>query len=69
MLGLEDEDYGIDIEIDKENDKLREDNMYVVKKEKILDEKLKKIDEVFRMVLEIYRNGLIRGFFLIFFRV
>lgn len=61
LLGLDDEDYGIDIETDKENDKSREDNTYVAKKEKILDEKLKKIDEVFRMVSEIYRNGPTRG--------
>lgn len=60
LLGVED-DYEIDIETDKENDKPREDNTYIAKKEKILDEKLKKIDEVFRMVSEIYRNGPTRG--------
>lgn len=32
----------------------------------MLDEKLKKIDEVFKMVFEMYRNGFIKGFFGIF---
>lgn len=59
LLGLGDDDYEIDQEIDKENSKPEEES--ISKKEKMLDKKLKKIDEVFRMVSEIYRNGPTRG--------
>lgn len=61
LLGLGDEDYEIDQETVKENDKSEEDSTCISKKEKILDEKLKKIDEVFRMISEINRNDPTRG--------
>lgn len=61
LLGLGDEDYEIDQETVKENGKPEEDSTCISKKEKILDEKLKKIDEVFKMVSEINRNGPTRG--------
>lgn len=47
-------DYEIDMVIEKENGKAEGDSL---SKKEMLDEKLKKIDEVFKMVSEIYRNG------------
>lgn len=51
------DDYEIDLVIEKENCKAEKDSL---SKKKMLDEKLKKIDEVFKMV--IYRNGPTKGF-------
>lgn len=56
LLGCINE-YKIDPVVDKENGDQADD--IVTKKEKMLYEQLKKIDEVFLVVSEIYRNGMV----------